>query len=113
MKVIIKIEKYISEKNCVKVKMTRLHSHKSIDDVVSKNISCDGLNMDDCELFVDSLIDKISHFIQIQDDSQPILDQNKSEKITGKLDINKLVGKVIEGRISKSLRPIKMRRLEL
>ena len=54
MKVILKIEEYIREKNSVVFKTCRLHSHKSIDEFGAKVVSCDDLNMTDSETFIES-----------------------------------------------------------
>ena len=40
-----------------------------------------------------------SRRIASEEESEPILDSNKSEIITGKLNINDLVGKVIEANV--------------
>ena len=48
MKVILKIDEYIREKNSVVVKTCRLYSHKSIDEFGAKVVNCDDLNMTDC-----------------------------------------------------------------
>jgi hypothetical protein len=60
MKVILKIEEYLREKNSVVFKTCRLHSHKSIDEFGAKVVSCDDLNMTDCETFIESLVNKVS-----------------------------------------------------
>ena len=44
MKVILKIDEYLPEKNSVVVKTCRLHSHKSIDEFGAKVVSCDDLD---------------------------------------------------------------------
>ena len=44
MKVILKIDEYLEEKNSVVFKTCRLHSHKSIDEFGAKVVNCDDLN---------------------------------------------------------------------
>ena len=58
MKVILKIDEYLQEKNSVVVKTCRLYSHKSIDEFGAKVVNCDDLNMTDCETFIESLVIK-------------------------------------------------------
>ena len=52
MKVILKIDEYLQEKNSVVVKTCRLYSHKSIDEFGAKVVNCDDLNMTDSETFI-------------------------------------------------------------
>ena len=71
MKVIIKIDEYLPERNSVVFKTCRLNSHKSIDEFESKVVDCHDLNMTDCETFIESLINKVSNDrIEIQDDQK-------------------------------------------
>ena len=45
---------------------------------------------------------------------EPILDSNKSESISGTVNLDDLVGKVIDGTVSeRNIAPLKMRRIEL
>ena len=115
MKVILKIDEYLPEKNSVVFKTCRLHSHKSIDEFGAKVVSCDDLNMTDCETFIESLINKVSNDrIESQDESEGILDSNTPVEITGELDFQKLIGVVVQGRLSNKInRRLKMRRIEL
>ena len=114
MKVILKIEEYIREKNSVVVKTCRLYSHKSIDEFGAKVVNCDDLNMTDCESFIESLVNKVSrNRINAQDEKQGILESNKPVEITGELDFEKLIGVVVQGRVSKGTRLLKMRKIEL
>ncbi len=100
MRTIFKIGKYDKDTNSISVKFSRLHSTKSIDDYSDKLISCDDLDVSTCESFVKSLMEKSgSRRITKEEESEPILDSNKSEIITGKLNINDLVGKVIEANV--------------
>ena len=114
MKVIIKIDEYLPERNSVVFKTCRLNSHKSIDEFEAKVIDCHDLNMTDCETFIESLANKISqNRIDIQDEKQGISESNKPVEITGELDFEKLIGVVVQGRVSRRNRILKMRRIEL
>ena len=114
MKVIIKIDEYLPERNSVVFKTCRLNSHKSIDEFEAKVVDCHDLNMTDCETFIESLINKVSNDrIESQDESEGILDSNIPVEITGELDFEKLIGVVVEGRVSRRNRILKMRRIEL
>ena len=100
MRTIFKIGEYNESTNCISVKFCRLHSTKSIDDYKGKLVSCDDLDVSTCESFVKSLMEKSgSRRITKEEESEPILDSNKSEIITGKLNMNDLVGKVIEANV--------------
>ena len=100
MRTIFKIERYNEDTNSISVKFCRLHSTKSIDDYSSKLVNCDDLNVSSCESFVKSLMEKSgSRRITSEEEGEPILDSNKSEIITGNLNINDLVGKVIEANV--------------
>ena len=114
MKVILKIDEYLPEKNSVVFKTCRLHCHKSIDEFGAKVVNCDDLNMTDCETFIESLVNKVSqNRIDTQDEKQGILESNKPVEITGELDFEKLVGVVVQGRVSNRTRLLKMRKIEL
>ena len=100
MRTIFKIGKYNEDTNSISVKFCRLHSTKSIDDYASKLVDCSDLTLTTCESFIKSLMEKSgSRRITKEEESEPILDSNKSEIITGKLNINDLVGKVIEANV--------------
>ena len=89
-------------------------SHKIIDEYRTYAIELSDLNMLDHESFMDSLINKVKHLIQQQDENEPILDGNIPFEIDGELDIQNLIGKVIEGKIyNGKSRLLKMRRIEL
>ena len=114
MKVILKIDEYLQEKNSVVVKTCRLYSHKSIDEFGAKVVNCDDLNMTDCETFIESLVNKVSqNRIETQDEKQGIIESNKPVEITGELDFEKLIGVVVQGRVSKRTKLLKMRKIEL
>ena len=114
MKVITKILEYLPDTQQIVIKICRLHSHKTIDEHRTFAIEIDDLDMLDTESFIDSLIHKVKHLIQEQDENQPILDDNTPIEVDGELDIHSLIGKVIEGRIyQRETRLLKMRRVEL
>ena len=113
MKVILKIEEYLPERNSVVVKINRLHSNQSIDELGAKVVNCNDLNIENTELFFESLANKISHRIDIQESCQPILDDNQPDEIVGDLNFNNLIGKVVQTRITNGLKTIGMRRIEL
>ena len=115
MKVIIKINEYLPERNSVVFKTCRLNSHKSIDEFEAKVIDCHDLNMTDAETFIESLINKVSSDrIESQDENEGVLDSNIPIEITGELDFQKLIGVVVQGRLSNKInRRLKMRRIVL
>ena len=62
----------------------------------------------------ESLINKVSNDrIESQDESEGILDSNIPVEITGELDFEKLVGVVVQGRVSNKTRLLKMRKVDL
>ena len=114
MKVIIKIDEYLPERNSVVFKTCRLNSHKSIDEFEAKVIDCHDLNMTDCETFIESLVNKVSqNRIDTQDEKQGVLESNKPVEITGELDFEKLIGVVVQARVSNRTRLLKMRKVDL
>ena len=114
MNVIIKIDEYLPDTQQIVMRICTLHSHKIIDEYRTYAIELSDLNMLDHESFMDSLINKVKHLIQQQNENEPILDGNTPFEIDGELDIQKLVGKVIEGKVyNGKTRLLKMRRIEL
>ena len=70
--------------------------------------------MTDCETFIESLVNKVSqNRIETQDEKQGIIESNKPVEITGELDFEKLIGVVVQGRVSKKTKLLKMRKIEL
>ena len=70
--------------------------------------------MTDCETFIESLVNKVSqNRIDTQDEKQGVLESNKPVEITGELDFEKLIGVVVQGRVAKGTRLLKMRKIEL
>ena len=114
MKVITKIVEYLPDTQQIVIKICRLHSHKTIDEHRTFAIEISDLDMIDTESFIDSLIFKVKHLLQEQEENEPILDDNIPFEIDGELDIQNLVGKVIGGKIyNGKSRLLKMRRVEL
>ena len=114
MKVIVKIEEYLPDTQQIVIKICRLHSHKTIDDHRTFAIEIYDLDMTDNESFIDSLVFKVKHLLQEQEENEPILDENTPIEIGGELDIGNLLGKNIEGKIwYRGTRLLKMRRVEL
>ncbi len=115
MKAIFKIEKHLPDTKQIIVKFCKERSHKSIDDYGGMVLSYDGLDLSESELFIDGLM-KRTGFLRIdkQEDEESILDSNKSESISGVVNLDDLVGKVIDGSVSeRTIAPLKMRRVEL
>ena len=115
MKAIIKIDEYLSDRDSIVVKVCKLHSPKPIDEYVAKIVDCDDLDTTDVEIFVDGLMKKFgSSRVVNQEEKLPILKENIPEKVSGELDYQNLVGKVIEGKVDDwRKKPIKMRKIEL
>ena len=113
MKVIIKILDYLSERDAVVFRTCRLNSHKPIDEYVKKAVDLKELDLYDCETFSKSLMRKYGES-SIEKAENETVGYNKCEKIFGKLDIQNLIGKVIEVDSDEYRREIiKMRRVEL
>ena len=114
MKVIIKIEQYLPDTEQITFRICGLHSHKTINDYRDYAIEISDLDITNTESFIDSLVFKVKHLVEQQDENQPILDENTSIEIGGELDIENLLGKNIESIIwERGTRLLKMRRLEL
>ena len=115
MKSIIKIDEYLSDRNSIIVKVCNLYSQKPIDDYTAKIVDCDDLDTTDVEMFVDGLMKKSgARRIQTQEEKLPILKENIPEQVSGELDLQSLVGKVIEGKVDDwRKKPLKMRKVEL
>ena len=115
MKGIIKIDEYLSDRDSIVVKICNLHSQKPIDEYSAKIVDCDNLDTTDIDMFVDGLMKKSgSRRIQTQEEKLPILKENIPEQLSGEVDLQSLVGKVIEGKVDDwRKKPIKMRKIEL
>ena len=115
MKGIIKIDEYLSDRDSIAVKICNLHSQKPIDEYSAKIVDCDNLDTTDIDMFVDGLMKKSgARRIQTQEEKLPILKENIPEQVSGELDLQSLVGKVIEGKVDDwRKKPLKMRKVEL
>lgn len=115
MKGIIKIDEYLSDRDSIAVKICNLHSQKPIDEYSAKIVDCDNLDTTDIDMFVDGLMKKSgARRIQTQEEKLPILKENIPEQLSGEVDLQSLVGKVIEGKVDDwRKKPIKMRKIEL
>ena len=115
MKAIIKIDEYLSDRDSIVVKICNLHSQKPIDEYSAKIVDCDNLDTTDVEMFVDGLMKKSgARRIKTQEEKLPILKENMPEQVSGEVNIENLIGKVIEGKVDDWRRKsLKMRKVEL
>ena len=116
MKIIFKIIAYYPKENRIEVKFCDEKSNAPIDDYKMYSINCDNLEMSDLDLFSDSLIRKYGlNIVENQINKRPTNSYNLSESIcSDELNLNDLVGKVIEGKyFSRPRYPIKMKRIDL
>jgi len=113
MKVIFKIDRHMPEEKVISVKICRLHSHNSIDEYRSVRVDYSGFDLSDNETFIESLIKTCSHRIQNQDERQEILKENIPATIMGELDIDKLIGNVVQGQTRRNTSLLKMTRIDL
>ena len=115
LKGIFKIDEYLPDRNSIVVKVCNLHSQKPIDDYSAKIVDCDNLDATDVEIFIDDLMKKSGgRRIKRQEENLPILKENIPEQVSGELDLQSLVGKVIEGKVDDwRKKPLKMRKVEL
>ena len=113
MKNLFKIIKYLPDTGQIVVRYARKNTHRDIDECNAKAVDLDKLDLHDCETFSKSLMRKFGeHTIDRQENETEGF--NKSEKISGKLDIQNLIGKVIEVDVDEYRREvIKMRWVEL
>tara|TARA_B100001996_G_scaffold267141_1_gene208710 strand:+ start:199 stop:546 length:348 start_codon:yes stop_codon:yes gene_type:complete len=115
MKGIFKIEEHLPDTKQIVVKFCRANSHKSIDEYAGKAVGYEDLDLTESELFIDGLMKKTGlRKIDNQELAEPILDVNKSESISGLVNLDDLVGKVIDGTVvERNMAPLKLRRIEL
>ncbi len=112
-KVILKIEEYLPETRQIVVRMCNKYSHKSITEYKSGAIDCDNIDLYDAESFLSSLMENYGNSIIKQQDNI-VLDENKSEIISGKFNMEDLVNRIIECKVYDNRKSIlKMRRVEL
>ena len=113
MKNIFKITEYLPDTQQIVVRYARKNTHKNIDEYVKKAVDLKELDLYDCETFSKSLMRKYGES-SIEKAENETVGFNKCEKIFGKLDIQNLIGKVIEVDSDEYRREIiKMRRVEL
>lgn len=85
----------------------------SIDNCQRHLVDLDKLVYQDCETFVDSLVNYLAYYV-ITDEYEDALRDLIAEKISGKLDISSLKNRIIEGDYRYNNRTlIPMRRIEL
>ena len=113
MKTIFKIEEYLPDTQQIVVRFARLHAPKLIDEYRPVAINYSKLDCYSYESFISSLMRmRGEHIVKTQEDEEPII--NKTEVVNGNLDIQNMVGKVIECKTDTKTRQIlKMRRIEL
>ena len=113
MKNIFKITEYLPDTQQIVVRYARKNTHKNIDEYVKKAVDLKELDLYDCETFSKSLMRKYGES-SIEKAENETVGFNKCEKIFGKLDLQNLIGKVIEVDSDEYRREIvKMRRVEL
>ena len=113
MKNILKITEYLPDTQQIVVRYARKNTHKDIDEYVKKAVDLKELYLYDCETFSKSLMRKYGES-SIEKAENETVGFNKCEKIFGKLDLQNLIGKVIEVDSDEYRREIiKMRRVEL
>ena len=116
MKSIFRIEKYW-DSGKISVRFCPLHSTKPIDEYKVHTISTKHLDLEDCDSFIGSLMKKHGYsIIESQSEGNEILNENKSELIHGRLDINDIVGKIVKvnsNKYNKSHTRLYMRRIAL
>ena len=113
MKAIFKIIKYNPERQQITVRFARLRAPESIEKYRKIAINLSHLDCYDSESFVKSLMRKCgNHMVKQQEEKEPII--NEAETISGKLNLEELVGKTIECKIDNDRKErLKMRRVEL
>ena len=113
MKNIFKITEYLPDTQQIVVRYARKNTHKNIDEYIESAVELKQLDLYSCETFSKSLMRKYGeHNIErVENETEGF---NKCEKISGKLDVQSIVGKVIEVDSDQYRREvIKMRRIEL
>ena len=118
MKVIFKVNEYFPDTRQISLSMCKATSRKSIDEHKKTIVGLDELGYYDSESFVKAIIDRSGNTrIKEDNDSETVLPENVSEVITGDLNMQDIVGKVIEGNVhdyySRKKSILKMRRVEL
>ena len=113
MKAIFKIIKYNPERQQIVVRFARLHAPEPIEKYHTVAINYSELDCYDSESFVKSLMRKVgNNMVKLQEEKEPV--NNEVESISGKLNLEDLVGKTIECKIDNDRKErLKMRRVEL
>ena len=113
MKAIFKIIEYLPETTQIVVRFARLRAPESIEKYNKVAINYSELDCYDSESFVKSLMRKVgNHMVKLQEEGESI--NNEAETISGKLNLEDLVGKTIECKIENDRKErLKMRRVEL
>ena len=115
MNPIFKIVAYYPEENRIEVKFCDQKSDLSIDDYDDWSINCEDLDMFDMDSFTNSLVKKYGlRCVEKQIKKKTTHKDNHPEVIESEnVNLDKLVGKVIEGKyFSRHRYPIKMRKIE-
>ena len=94
MKSIFKIDEYLPDTNQIIVRFSRLHAPQPIESYAPMAINCKQLDLYDCDSFVFSLMKYGDRYVKEYEEREPI--KNNSETISGKLDLQDLVGKIVE-----------------
>ena len=118
MKVIFKVNEYFPDTRQISLSMCKSTSRKSIDEHRKTMVNLDHLDYYDSESFVEALLNRSGDKrIKEDNDTETVLPENTSEVIAGDLNIQDIVGKVIEGNVrdyySRKKSILKMRRVEL
>ncbi len=113
MKAIFKIIEYLPDTTQIVVRFARLHAPELIEKYNKVAINYSELDCYDSESFVKSLMRRCgNHMVKLQEEKEPIV--NQAETISGKLNLEELVGKTIECKIDNDRKErLKMRRVEL
>ncbi len=98
MKAIFKIIEYLPDTTQIVVRFARLHAPELIEKYNKVAINYSELDCYDSESFVKSLMRRCgNHMVKLQEEKEPIV--NQAETISGKLNLEELVGKTIECKI--------------
>ena len=113
MKAIFKIIEYLPDTTQIVVRFARLHAPELIEKYNKVAINYSELDCYDSESFEKSLMRRCgNHMVKLQEEKEPIV--NQAETISGKLNLEELVGKTIECKIDNDRKErLKMRRVEL
>ena len=116
MNPIFKIVAYYPKENRIEVKFCDQKSDLSIDDYDDWSINCEDLDMFDMDSFTNSLVKKYGlRCVEKQIKKKTTHKDNNPEVIESEnVNLDQLVGKVIEGKyFSRPRYPLKMNRVDL